>query len=106
MGFMILLISEVNERVELKILDHAFADENIGKAALGLAFRYGAEYNADYLVFSDSLQPILRRNSAARPFLRECSRPYLARPCDPNGRLARSLGNIRLRYVDGDAALT
>ncbi len=105
-GYMILLISEVNERVELKVLDHAFADENIGKAALGLALRYGSEYRADYLVFSDSLQPLLRGNSAARPFLRECSRPYLARPSDPNGRLARSLGDIRLRYVDGDSALT
>lgn len=105
-GFMILLISEVDERVELKILDHAFADENIAKAALGLAFRYGAEYRADYLVFSDSLQPLLRGNSAARPFLRECSRPYLARPSDLNSRLARSLEDIRLRYVDGDSALT
>lgn len=103
-GYALLSVADIRERTVLRVLDHQLADPEAYAATLAAALHYARWYEADSVVLPASFAPHLGWSFLSRLLLTHSDRPYLCRPREPGGTLARSLNAIQLDYCDGDIA--
>lgn len=105
-GYAVLSATSLRERTVLRVLDHRLDTPEEHAAVAAAAAGYARRHQADALVFPEEFGPVLGRLPGARLLLKRGRRPYLCRPHDPEGPVARALDEIRLSYVDADVAFT
>ncbi|MCC6231520.1 MAG: hypothetical protein IT580_02695 [Verrucomicrobiales bacterium] len=87
------------------MLDHQFTDSGALAAALHWQWQVIAELGGvDEVLLPEAAWEMLRASRWFRFLTVRHTRPYLARPLDPQGLLARTLGAARLQFVDCDSA--
>lgn len=105
-GYAVLSVASRGERTSLRVLDHRLETPEEHAAVAVAAAGYARRHQADEILFPEEFGPVLERVPGARLLLKRGRRPFLCRPHDPEGPVARALEELHPGFEDGDVAFT
>jgi GNAT superfamily N-acetyltransferase len=105
-GYMVLSVSTVRQKTELKVLDISLADPADEQAILPIVLRYGREAGADMIVLPKRLAEPLEGSWLGRLLLHKKLRTTQVHPKGENSPLELSWREMELNYCDGDMAFS
>lgn len=105
-GFVVLSVSQVGSRRQLKLLDYDLALENSRNVLAGVALEYASKFDVDRVELPDEVGSLFKDRLWGKMMLVEKKRIYQCMPKSEGSILAKHWRDIEFHLYDGDMPFT